>query len=64
MLARGAQIRSRDAMRPLRQAAPPPRKPWMSEDERMSIFDAVALATTLFTRERKEHAVQGPARAA
>ena len=25
---------------------PPPRKPWMGEDERMSIFDAVALALT------------------
>ncbi len=31
---------------------PPPRKIWMSEDERMSIFDAVALALTFFqTRE-------------
>ena len=27
---------------------PPYRKPWMSEDERMSIFDAVALAFTFF----------------
>lgn len=27
---------------------PPPRKPWMTEDERMSIFDAVALALTFF----------------
>ena len=26
---------------------PPPRKSWMSEDERMSIFDATALALTL-----------------
>lgn len=25
---------------------PPPRKPWMSEDERMSIFDAAAFAVT------------------
>ena len=27
---------------------PPPRKIWMSEDERMSIFDAAALALTFF----------------
>lgn len=27
---------------------PPPRQPWMSEDYRMSIFDAVALALTVF----------------
>lgn len=26
---------------------PPPRKPWMSEDARMAIFDAVVLALTL-----------------
>ena len=25
---------------------PPPRKPWMSEDPRMAVFDAVALALT------------------
>ena len=25
---------------------PPPRKPWMSEDSRMAVFDAVALAPT------------------
>lgn len=29
---------------------PPPRKRWMSEDERMSIFDAVALALTLMSK--------------
>jgi len=29
------------------------RKPWMSEDERMSIFDAVALAVTYFETRRK-----------
>jgi len=29
------------------------RKPWMSEDERMSIFDAVALAVTYFDSRRK-----------
>jgi Holliday junction resolvasome RuvABC endonuclease subunit len=27
---------------------PPERKPWMSEDQRMAIFDAAALALTLF----------------
>jgi ribosomal protein L17 len=32
---------------------PPLRKPWMSEDERMSIFDAVALALTFFESGRK-----------
>jgi hypothetical protein len=30
------------------------RKPWMSEDERMSIFDAIALAETLFCWERRD----------
>ena len=32
----------------LRPYLPPPRKPWMSEDERMNVFDAVGLglATT------------------
>jgi Holliday junction resolvasome RuvABC endonuclease subunit len=29
------------------------RKPWMSEDERMSIFDAVALAVTYFEEQSK-----------
>lgn len=29
---------------------PPPRKPWMGEDERMSIFDAVALALTFISK--------------
>jgi len=32
---------------------PPPRKPWMSEDYRMSIFDAVALGLTLFHLEER-----------
>jgi Holliday junction resolvasome RuvABC endonuclease subunit len=27
---------------------PPPRKPWMSEDSRMGLFDAAALALTFF----------------
>jgi hypothetical protein len=29
---------------------PPPRKPWMSEDARMGIFDAAALALVFFQR--------------
>lgn len=32
---------------------PPYRKSWMSEDYRMSIFDAVALALTFFENKRK-----------
>ncbi len=32
---------------------PPFRKPWMSEDYRMSIFDAVALALTFFHFEKR-----------
>ncbi len=32
---------------------PPARKPWMSEDYRMSIFDAVALALTFFYFDNK-----------
>lgn len=30
------------------QYVPPPRKPWMSEDRRMGLFDAEALALTYF----------------
>lgn len=34
---------------------PPKRKPWMSEDERMSLFDAVALAATAcVVKKRRE----------
>ena len=29
---------------------PPPRKPWMSEDARMGLFDAVALALVFFQK--------------
>lgn len=29
---------------------PRPRKPWMSEDERMSIFDALSFALAAFTK--------------
>jgi RNase H-fold protein (predicted Holliday junction resolvase) len=32
---------------------PPLRKPWKSEDKRMSIFDAAALAVTFFSFEQK-----------
>lgn len=32
---------------------PPPRKPWKSEDARMGIFDAAALALTFFSDESK-----------
>lgn len=34
----------------LRLKLPKPRKPWQSEDERMSIFDALALAVTHATK--------------
>jgi hypothetical protein len=34
---------------------PPIRKPWMSEDERMSIFDAVAFASAFYESSRKEN---------
>ncbi|MBR1070299.1 hypothetical protein [Bradyrhizobium liaoningense] len=30
------------------QYVPPPRKPWMSEDRRMGLFDAAALALVFF----------------
>lgn len=42
----------------LEQYLPPLRKPWMSEDDRMNIFDAVALAVTVFDgfSERKRAA--------
>jgi hypothetical protein len=33
---------------------PPIRKPWMSEDSRMGIFDAVALALAYYARERTQ----------
>jgi hypothetical protein len=32
---------------------PPPRKPWMSEDARMGLFDAAALALVFFERANK-----------
>jgi Holliday junction resolvasome RuvABC endonuclease subunit len=34
---------------------PPVRKPWMSEDERMSIFDAVAFGYASYESLRREH---------
>jgi hypothetical protein len=36
----------------LAQRLPPIRKPWMSEDARMGIFDAVALALAFYARAR------------
>ena len=33
---------------------PPPRKPWMSEDARMGIFDAAALGFVFYQREGSE----------
>lgn len=32
---------------------PPDRKPWMSEDPRMAMFNAVALALTYFEKTKK-----------
>jgi len=37
----------------LAPSLPPRRKPWMSEDARMCIFDAVALAVAYYARGRK-----------
>jgi hypothetical protein len=34
---------------------PPPRKPWMSEDARMGLFDAAALALLFFQKANKVH---------
>jgi Holliday junction resolvasome RuvABC endonuclease subunit len=39
---------------------PPRRKPWMSEDERMNIFDAVALALTFFHLREKRRLARSP----
>ena len=39
---------------------PRPRKPWMSEDYRMNIFDAVALALTLFDLREKRRLAKSP----
>jgi hypothetical protein len=32
---------------------PPPRKPWMSEDARMGLFDAAALALVFFQKANR-----------
>lgn len=40
----------------LRHRLPPVRKPWMTEDHRMGIFDAVALLVAFFYAERTEAA--------
>ena len=43
----------------IKRQAPPKRKPWMSEDERMNLFDAVALgATALKAAEVRRSAAQ------
>jgi hypothetical protein len=39
---------------------PPLRKPWMSEDERMAIFDAAAFALTFLELTKKEGMAQNP----
>jgi len=39
----------------LRPYLPPPRKSWMPEDSRMSIFDAAALALTLLRLHKGKH---------
>ena len=41
---RAIALRLAEMFPELRPHLPPPRKPWMTEDERMSIFDAAALA--------------------
>ena len=38
----GIAVAIADAFPELRQHLPPPRKPWMSEDERMHLFDAMS----------------------
>jgi hypothetical protein len=38
--------------------SPPPRKPWMSEDARMGLFDAAALALVFFKKAGAEHLVK------
>lgn len=40
----------------LAPSLPPPRKPWMVEDQRMSIFDAAALALAYYAEEESEYA--------
>jgi Holliday junction resolvasome RuvABC endonuclease subunit len=45
----------------LRPRVPPPRKPWMSEDARMTIFDAIAFALADFhRRDRRRPGVSTP----
>jgi hypothetical protein len=42
----------------LERYVPPPRKPWMSEDRRMGLFDAAALGLVFF--KRKDDSAQSP----
>jgi hypothetical protein len=39
---------------PFEQHVPPPRKPWKSEDARMGLFDAAALALVFFQKAGEE----------
>jgi hypothetical protein len=39
---------------------PPVRKPWMSEDARMAIFDAMALALVYYDRNRSRATAETP----
>jgi hypothetical protein len=39
---------------------PPCRKPWMSEDERMNLFDAVAFALTFYRLREKRRLARSP----
>jgi Holliday junction resolvasome RuvABC endonuclease subunit len=43
----------------LRPRVPPPRKPWMSEDARMSIFDAIAFALADYRRRSRRRRTAG-----
>ena len=48
----------------LHPRVPPPRKPWMSEDARLSIFDAIAFALADFQRrDRRQRTAGTPRRA-
>lgn len=43
----------------LARHVPPPRKPWMTEDGRTNIFDAVALAVAILHRAERPHGNRG-----
>jgi hypothetical protein len=48
-----------DRLPPLKSRLPPPRQPWMSEDYRMSIFDAAALGLAFFHSSRRSRKGDG-----